>query len=59
MSKSILIIDDDVDIRHLLLVFEDEGFIVSDAGSDKDAVKQLEERAPDLILLTFGWRAVD
>lgn len=52
MSKSILIIDDEADIRHLLSgLLEDEGFVVSDAGSDRDAIKQLEEKTPDLILL--------
>ena len=35
MSKSILIIDDEADIRHLLSgLLEDEGFVVSDSEID-------------------------
>ena len=39
MSKSILIVDDEADIRHLLSgLLEDEGFIVTSAGTDKDTL---------------------
>lgn len=39
MSKSILIVDDEADIRHLLSgLLEDEGFSVSSVGTDKDTI---------------------
>lgn len=52
MSKSILIVDDEADIRHLLSgLLEDEGFSVSSVGTDKDTIAFLESETPDLILL--------
>ena len=52
MSKSILIVDDEADICHLLSgLLEDEGFTVSSAGSDVDTLKSLEKNIPDIILL--------
>ena len=52
MSKSILIVDDEADIRHLLSgLLEDEGFAVSSAGTDRDAISSLEASPPDVILL--------
>ena len=52
MRKSILIIDDEADIRHLLSgLLEDEGFAVYNVGSDKDALAFLGKHRPDLILL--------
>ena len=52
MSKSILIVDDEADIRHLLSgLLEDEGFTVVSAGTDREALAILERDPPDIILL--------
>lgn len=52
MSKSILIVDDEADICHLLSgLLEDEGFRVSSAGTDRDTISFLENTTPDIILL--------
>ncbi len=52
MSKSILIVDDEADIRHLLAgLLEDEGFSVVSAGTDREALTMLETDPPDIILL--------
>ena len=53
MVKSILIVDDEADIRHLLSgLLDDEGFAVTSAGTDVETIEVLErEEKPDLILL--------
>ena len=53
MVKSILIVDDEADIRHLLSgLLDDEGFSVTSAGTDVETIEVLErEQKPDLILL--------
>ena len=52
MSKSILIVDDEADIRHLLSgLLEDEGFVVSSSGTDRETIECLEKTTPDIILL--------
>jgi len=50
-GKSILVVDDDEDLREVL-VFEVErlGFSVGSAVSGRDALSQLEKKLPDVVL---------
>ena len=51
-KKSILIVDDDDDIRHLLSYnLEKNGFYVETAGNGKECLKKLKSKKPNLILL--------
>lgn len=51
-TKTILIVDDDDDIRDLLVaIIEKEGFKVRTALNGLEALDSVKERAPDLILL--------
>ena len=52
MSKEILIVDDEADIRMLTSgILQDEGYETREAGKSDEALKELEIRRPDLILL--------
>ena len=52
MSKSILIIDDELDIRVLLKYnLEKEGYLVREAANGKDGIEIASHIIPDLILL--------
>ena len=47
----ILIVDDEVDIRHLIQgILEDEGYICSSVASAEEAYAAIAEKAPDLIV---------
>jgi len=51
-SCSVLVVDDEPDIRHLLQeILEDEGYAVSVADSAQAAQTCIEEQTPDLVLL--------
>ncbi len=51
-SRSVLVIDDEPDIRALLQeILEDEGYEVATAGSAAEASEALSESTPDLVLL--------
>jgi len=51
-SRSVLVVDDEPDIRHLLQeILEDEGYAVSVADSAKAAQACIDEQTPDLVLL--------
>lgn len=51
-SCSVLVVDDEPDIRHLLQeILEDEGYAVSVADSAHSAQICIEEQTPDLVLL--------
>jgi DNA-binding NtrC family response regulator len=51
-SRSVLVIDDEPDIRALLQeILEDEGYAVSTAASAAEASEALSESTPDLVLL--------
>ncbi len=51
-SRSVLVVDDEPDIRHLLQeILEDEGYDVSVAGSAQSAQQAIDEHTPDLVLL--------
>jgi two-component system response regulator PilR (NtrC family) len=50
--KSILIADDEAEVRNLLcLLLEDQGYNVTTAADGDDAIAQLERRPFDLLLL--------
>lgn len=52
MKRSILIVDDEPDIRHLMQeILEDEGFEVSVAKNASDARSAVTEHTPDCVLL--------
>ncbi|WP_223787292.1 sigma-54-dependent transcriptional regulator [Marinicella meishanensis] len=61
MSQShILIVDDEPDIRNLISeILTDEGYQVSTAEGGQDANKQLEDLAPDLVLLDIWMPDID
>jgi len=51
-GRSVLVVDDEPDIRHLLQeILEDEGYAVSVAESAKAAQACIDEQTPDLVLL--------
>ena len=51
-SRSVLVVDDEPDIRHLLQeILEDEGYAVSVADSARSAQTYIDEQTPDLVLL--------
>ena len=48
----ILVVDDDPDIRNSLrIVLEGNGYVVKTAANGRDALKAMEERKPDLMIL--------
>lgn len=50
--KSILVVDDQIGVRRLLVeTFRDQGFSVDLAANGYEALEKLKEKAPDLILL--------
>jgi CheY-like chemotaxis protein len=52
MSKKILIIDDEADIRIIIQqVLETEGYTVINAGGAKEGIEQIKKSSPDLIFL--------
>lgn len=52
MSKEILIVDDEDDIRSLIKgILEDEGYQTREAANAGQALKSVEEKTPDLIIL--------
>ena len=52
MSKKILIIEDEPDIRTIIQqVLEAEGYTVINAGGAKEGIAQIQKSSPDLIFL--------
>jgi len=60
-SKSVLIVDDDVDIRETIsLVLEDEGYAVASAANGEEALRYLRSHpSPSLILLDLMMPIMD
>lgn len=60
MSNSILVIDDEQDIRVLIKYnLEKEGFIVSEAGDGEKGLEVAQQQVPDLILLDVMMPGMD
>lgn len=60
MSKDILIVDDEEDIRALIKgILEDEGYQVREAENSKQALDTIAEKTPDLIILDIWLRDSD
>ncbi|HEV2669534.1 MAG TPA: response regulator [Gemmatimonadales bacterium] len=61
MSRSLLLVDDDADVRMTLRDFlEEEGFVVHTARDGQHALHVLEKiGAPDLILLDYKMPVMD
>jgi CheY-like chemotaxis protein len=61
MSRSLLLVDDDADVRVTLRDFlEEEGFVVHTARDGQHALHVLEKiEAPDLILLDYKMPVMD
>ena len=54
-QRHILIVEDDVDLRRVWkLALSLEGFDVAEAGDGIEALRRIEERIPDLVLLDLG-----
>ena len=52
MSKDILVVDDEDDIRSLIHgILEDEGYQVREAANASQALKAVESKEPDLVIL--------
>ena len=57
VDKKILVVDDQADQRLLLRrILESAGSIVIEAGSVKEALSQLTQNSPDLIILDWLFR---
>lgn len=60
IPKHILIVDDDVTVLESLGgVLRGEGYRVSLAGSGAEALRQFEQRSPDLVLLDINMPGMD
>lgn len=60
MTASILIVDDEADIRNLMKgILEDEGFRVRLAGSSKEAYASVAESMPHLVVLDIWLQGSD
>jgi CheY-like chemotaxis protein len=65
MAASVLIVDDDRDIREALAeILRDEGFTVREARDGAEALEKIADAAPDLVLLDLmmpvmdGWQVM-
>ena len=48
----VLLVDDDADIRSMLVfILEEHGFVLREAGDGVEALEALEERPPDVMIL--------
>jgi len=60
VEKTILIVEDDADLRHIVqLILEDEGFIVEMAGDGKEALNYAMAKKPSLVLLDMALPIID
>lgn len=52
MSKSVLIVDDEPTTRHMLrMLFELEGFVTYEAQDGREALEQVDQNHPDVVIL--------
>ncbi|MBI5888607.1 MAG: sigma-54-dependent Fis family transcriptional regulator [Deltaproteobacteria bacterium] len=55
-----MVVDDEIDIREALGgVFRDEGYAVASAGSAEEALKKLDSRIPEIVLLDIWLPGMD
>ncbi len=60
MARTVMVVDDDADILDMTrLVLEGGGYRVLPAGGGQEALRTLEEAAPDLILLDINMPDMD
>ena len=60
MSKTILVVDDEKDIRTSLAgILEDEGYLVMTAASGMEALESIRQDLPDLVLLDIWMPGID
>lgn len=58
--KKILIVEDDIAIRELLVeIFESEGYLVESGANGSDGIKSLEKETPDVILMDMLMPVMD
>lgn len=59
-SKRILVVEDDIDLRRLFrTALSMAGYDVDDAADGLDALRMIENRAPDLVVLDLMLHALD
>ena len=59
-SKRILIVEDDADLRRMFrTILSMAGYDVEEAGDGVEALRHVENRAPDLIVLDLVLRSLD
>jgi DNA-binding response OmpR family regulator len=59
-QKSVLIIEDDPDIRHLLGIrLKHAGYISIEAANGTDGLRLVHERRPSLVILDIGLPGMD
>jgi DNA-binding NtrC family response regulator len=60
MSVSILVVDDEKEVRDLLMKFlMEEGYSVTGAASGKAAIQAVKTKRPDLVLLDLKMSGLD
>jgi len=60
MSRSILVVDDEPDIRLLArMTLETQGHDVAEAGDGEEALEMIERETPDLVLLDIRMPELD
>ena len=60
MNETILIVDDEPDIRNLIKgILEDEGYKAQQAGTAKQAYEEIEKSLPDLVVLDIWLQGSD
>jgi two-component system response regulator AtoC len=60
MSKHVLVIDDEPNMRHMItVVLEKAGYVVIDAADGEDALSLLKSKAPDIILCDIRMPRMD
>ena len=60
MTKRILVVEDDDDVRHLLAdALQEAGFAVATALDGSDALDQIDQHPPDAILLDLMMPVMD